>query len=231
MLHLPYDATAVMHTSLHRHCLHQTKTQTQTPDTREPQTLGESLPSAQTVHLLPSLTYFSPPQQISSSVHVKRSLWCNNPQPFTSLHNPVCINSKAPRRCFSVLSFNPIRQYARHVISIRGRLTQPNTGHSVNTSTQPTNNPKTHSWHDPGRRTVWQRGGISCHSEGTFYTAGRSLRCDLSPALGTASKDDLLCQYWESCFTHDCLTCAFCLVFVYFFSFCLHHYYHYLQAT
>lgn len=31
-------------------------------------------------------------QQISSSVHVKMSLWCNNPQPFTSLYNPVCIN-------------------------------------------------------------------------------------------------------------------------------------------
>lgn len=31
-------------------------------------------------------------QQISASVHVKMSLWCNNPQPFTSLYNPVCIN-------------------------------------------------------------------------------------------------------------------------------------------
>lgn len=74
MLHLPYDATAVMHTSLHRHCLHQTKTQTQTLDALEPQTLGESLLGAQTVHLLPSLMYFSSPQQISSSVHVKMSL-------------------------------------------------------------------------------------------------------------------------------------------------------------
>lgn len=44
--------------------------------------------------------FFSLPQQISSSVHVKMSLWCNNPRPFTSLHNPLCINCKAPTAAF-----------------------------------------------------------------------------------------------------------------------------------
>lgn len=178
MQHPECDATAVMHTSLSRHnprlltsALNKTlwlsadsPPRLQTPHKssqsscqcqRKPQTPTYALICAQDVHLLSLFILFFFFSSHSRFPPLCMSRWAYDAiiqaRPFTSLHNPVCINCKAPSSpCFSVLSFNPTLQYTRHVISISGCIIQP-TLRNENTSTHPTNNParKKNSTHSP----------------------------------------------------------------------------------